>query len=39
MAAKSPPWVVSDGLWELVEPLIPRKERRARIRVASGFAR
>ncbi|GAB4255844.1 MAG: hypothetical protein Kow00122_14060 [Thermoleophilia bacterium] len=24
------PWVVSDELWELVEPLLPRKERRAR---------
>ena len=22
------PWVVSDELWELVEPLLPRKERR-----------
>jgi transposase len=26
----SQPWVVSDGLWELVEPLLPRKERRFR---------
>jgi transposase len=24
------PWVVSDALWELVEPLLPRKERRFR---------
>jgi len=24
------PWVVSDGLWERVEPLLPRKERRFR---------
>lgn len=24
------PWVVSDELWELVEPLLPRKERRFR---------
>lgn len=28
MAVK--PWVVSDELWELVEPLLPRKERRFR---------
>lgn len=28
MAAR--PWVVSDELWELVEPLLPRKERRFR---------
>ena len=26
----SQPWVVSDGLWELVEPLLPKKERRFR---------
>ena len=26
----SAPWVVSDELWELVEPLLPRKERRFR---------
>ncbi len=25
----SSPWVVSDELWELVEPLLPRKERRS----------
>ena len=24
------PWIVSDGLWELVEPLLPRVERRFR---------
>src|SRR5439155_16046797 len=24
------PWVVSDGLWELVEPLLPVRERRFR---------
>jgi transposase len=24
------PWVVSDGLWERVEPLLPRKPRRFR---------
>src|SRR5512139_2495702 len=24
------PWVVSDELWELVEPLLPKKERRFR---------
>ena len=29
MAASSP-WVVSDELWELVEPLLPRTPRRAR---------
>lgn len=26
----SQPWVVSDELWELVEPLLPRRERRFR---------
>ena len=26
----SAPWVVSDELWELVEPLLPKKERRSR---------
>ena len=30
MAAKRPPWVVSDELWELVEPLLPERERRSR---------
>jgi hypothetical protein len=24
------PWIVSDELWELVEPLLPVKERRFR---------
>ncbi len=24
------PWLVSDELWELVEPLLPKKERRSR---------
>jgi transposase len=24
------PWIVSDGLWERIEPLLPRKERRFR---------
>jgi transposase len=24
------PWIVSDELWELVEPLLPMKERRFR---------
>jgi transposase len=24
------PWVVSDGLWERIEPLLPRRERRFR---------
>ena len=24
------PWIVSDELWELVEPLLPKKERRLR---------
>lgn len=24
------PWIVSDGLWELIEPLLPQKERRFR---------
>jgi transposase len=30
VARKSPPWVVSDELWELVEPLLPKIERRSR---------
>jgi transposase len=25
------PWIVSDELWQLVEPLLPRKERRGAI--------
>jgi transposase len=24
------PWIVSEGLWELVEPLLPKRERRFR---------
>ena|SRR5438874_2866543 len=28
--AASPPWVVGDELWELVEPLLPKKPRRVR---------
>ena len=28
--AASPPWEVSDELWELVEPLLPVRERRFR---------
>ena len=27
-AGAAAPWIVSDELWELVEPLLPRKERR-----------
>jgi hypothetical protein len=26
----SPPWIVSDEVWELVEPLLPVRERRVR---------
>jgi transposase len=29
------PWIVSDGLWERIEPLLPEWERRFRTRVAS----
>ena len=29
MAGRSP-WVVSDELWELVEPLLPKTQRRSR---------
>jgi len=25
------PWVLSDQLWELIEPLLPKKERRFRV--------
>ena len=32
------PWVVSDELWELVEPLLPRKERRFRYPGRRRFA-
>ena len=28
--ATNPPWVVSDELWELVEPLLPKRQRRPR---------
>ncbi len=24
------PWIVSDALWQRVEPLLPKKERRSR---------
>lgn len=27
---QQPPWVVPDGLWERVEPLLPKRERRFR---------
>jgi len=30
MASRAKPWVVEDGLWQLVEPLLPRQERRFR---------
>lgn len=30
MRVASFPWVVSDELWELVEPLLPKRERRSR---------
>jgi transposase len=30
MPMSAAPWIVSDELWELVEPLLPRKERRFR---------
>jgi transposase len=30
MPMREPPWVVSDQLWERVEPLLPRKQRRFR---------
>jgi transposase len=30
MSMRVPPWVVSDGLWERIEPLLPRKRRRFR---------
>ncbi|GAA0948374.1 hypothetical protein GCM10009550_24650 [Actinocorallia libanotica] len=25
---EQPPWIVSDGLWERIEPLLPKVERR-----------
>ena len=28
--AANPPWLVSDELWELVEPLLPQRQRRSR---------
>ena len=31
------PWIVSDELWELVEPLLPKKERRFRYPGGSGL--
>ena len=27
---EQPPWIVTDGLWERVEPLLPKVERRCR---------
>ncbi len=30
MPMRESPWVVSDGLWERVEPLLPRRPRRFR---------
>lgn len=30
MPVRESPWIVSDGLWERVEPLLPRRERRFR---------
>jgi transposase len=27
---EQPPWIVSDGLWERIEPLLPKVERRFR---------
>jgi transposase len=30
MPMAAAPWIVSDELWELVEPLLPKKERRFR---------
>jgi len=27
---EAPPWIVSDGLWERIEPLLPTTERRYR---------
>src|SRR4051794_10463730 len=30
MASRAKPWVVEDGLWELIEPLLPKQERRFR---------
>src|SRR3954469_25837199 len=30
MASRAKPWVVEDGLWQLIEPLLPKQERRFR---------
>src|SRR6266576_2073011 len=30
MSMRAKPWEVADGLWERIEPLLPRKERRFR---------
>jgi transposase len=30
MPMRESPWVVSDGLWERIEPLLPKRERRFR---------
>ena len=30
MASRAKPWLVEDGLWELIEPLLPKQERRFR---------
>jgi len=30
MLMRESPWVVSDGLWERIEPLLPKRERRFR---------
>ena len=33
---RAKPWDVSDGLWERLEPLLPRRERRFRYLAGSG---
>src|SRR5213592_2361801 len=30
MASRAKPWIVDDGLWALIEPLLPKKQRRFR---------
>jgi transposase len=30
MSMRVPPWIVSDALWERIEPLLPRRQRRFR---------
>src|SRR5438445_2280501 len=30
MSMRAKPWDVSDGLWERIEPLLPKRERRFR---------